>query len=170
MTREGYDVEHLISVLRGFKQRHPGIEVILEPGSAFTWRTGDLVTTVLDVVDNQGISTAIIDASFACHMPDCLEMPYKPAIVGEVSPEEKGLEYRIGGNSCLSGDFVKGFRFPYPLAAGTQLIFEDMNHYTTVKTHSFNGISHPSIWLTRSDGQLELLREFTYSDYRDRMD
>lgn len=143
----------------------------MEPGSAFTWRTGDLVATVLDVVENQGVSTAIIDASFACHMPDCLEMPYKPAVTGEAREDDPASRlYRIGGNSCLSGDYVEGFRFPFPLAAGTQLTFEDMNHYTTVKTHSFNGIAHPSIWLRHSDGRNELLREFTYSDYRDRMD
>lgn len=171
MTREGYDTEHLISLLRRFRERHPGVEVILEPGSAFTWRTGDLVASVLDVVTNQGVSTAIIDASFACHMPDCLEMPYKPTVSGEASPDDpSALPYRIGGNSCLSGDFVEGFRFPFPLSEGTRLTFEDMNHYTTVKTHSFNGIAHPSIWLTHADGSQELLREFTYSDYRDRMD
>ena len=171
MTREGYDVDRLIEILKKFRERHPNLHVILEPGSAFTWRTGDLVVSVLDIVENQGVSTAIIDASFACHMPDCLEMPYKPTVTGEAAADDMSAkEYRIGGNSCLSGDFVEGFRFPYPLAAGTQLTFEDMNHYTTVKTHSFNGIAHPSIWLTRTDGQLELLREFTYQDYRDRMD
>lgn len=171
MTREGYDTDHLINILKCFKKRYPHLEVILEPGSAFTWRTGDLVTSVLDVVNNQGVDTAIIDASFACHMPDCLEMPYKPTVTGEVEAKsENAHSYRIGGNSCLSGDFVEGFNFPYPLSAGTELVFEDMNHYTTVKTHSFNGISHPSIWLTHSDGTQELLREFTYKDYRDRMD
>lgn len=171
MTRSGYDVEHLIGLLKRFKAKYPNLEIIMEPGSAFTWRTGDLVATVLDVVDNQGVSTAIIDASFACHMPDCLEMPYKPTVTGEATEDDAdALDYRIGGNSCLSGDFVEGFRFPFPLAAGTKITFEDMNHYTTVKTHSFNGIAHPSIWLCHSDGSLELLREFTYSDYRDRMD
>lgn len=168
MTREGYDTEHLIRILSDFKKRHPNLEVILEPGSAFTWRTGELVTTVLDVVENQGVKTAIIDASFACHMPDCLEMPYKPTITGETPDGE--YKYRIGGNSCLSGDFVEGFRFPYALEEGARLVFEDMNHYTTVKTHSFNGIAHPSIWLRHTDGSTELLRQYTYSDYRDRMD
>lgn len=171
MTREGYDVDHLIGLLKKFRARHPNLEIIMEPGSAFTWRTGDLVATVLDVVENQGVKTAIIDASFACHMPDCLEMPYKPAITGEASAENsEAHEYRIGGNSCLSGDFVEGFRFPAPLSMGTKLTFEDMNHYTTVKTHSFNGIAHPSIWLAHSDGKPELLRKFGYEDYRDRMD
>lgn len=167
MTREDYDTDHLVRILLDFRKRHPNLEVILEPGSAFTWRTGELVTSVLDVVENQGVRTAIIDASFACHMPDCLEMPYKPTVTGETS--DGAFQYRIGGNSCLSGDFVEGFRFPHPLKEGTRLVFEDMNHYTTVKTHSFNGISHPSIWLEHSDGTLELLREYTYTDYRDRM-
>lgn len=171
MTREGYDVGKLIALLKAFKQRYPWLEVIMEPGSAFTWRTGDLVTSVLDVVDNQGVKTAIIDASFACHMPDCLEMPYKPAIT-EALPDDSadGLQYRLGGNSCLSGDFCGDWRFSKPLEAGDRLTLEDMNHYTTVKTNMFNGIQHPSIWFKRSGGSLECLRQFTYEDYRDRMD
>lgn len=171
MTRAGYDTDHLIKVLKAFRQRHPHLQVILEPGSAFGWRTGDLITSVMDVVDNQGVKTAIIDASFACHMPDCLEMPYKPAIT-EALPDdcEKGIPYRLGGNSCLSGDFVGDWRFEQPLKPGQRLTLEDMNHYTTVKTNMFNGIQHPSIWLQRSGGELECLREFTYEDFRDRMD
>ena len=171
MTREGYDTEHLISLLRGFRERHPHLQVILEPGSAFTWRTGDLITSVMDVVDNQGVKTAIIDASFACHMPDCLEMPYKPAIT-EALPEgsEQGTAYRLGGNSCLSGDYTGDWRFAEPLQPDQRLTLEDMNHYTTVKTNMFNGIQHPSIWLCRADGSTECLREFSYEDYRDRMD
>ena len=104
MTREGYDVQHLIGLLRDFKSRYPWLNVIMEPGSAFTWRTGDLITSVVDVVDNQGVKTAIIDASFACHMPDCLEMPYKPAITESVETDPSLPTYRLGGNSCLSGD------------------------------------------------------------------
>lgn len=171
MTRQGYDTEHLITILRGFKSRYPHINVILEPGSAFTWRTGDLITTVMDVVENQGTRTAIIDASFACHMPDCLEMPYKPAIT-EALPDDatNGLEYRLGGNSCLSGDFCGFWRFKEPLLPGKRLTIEDMNHYTTVKTNMFNGINHPSIWFAATDASLRLLREFTYEDYRSRMD
>jgi carboxynorspermidine decarboxylase len=143
----------------------------MEPGSAFTWRTGDLITEVMDVVENNGIRTAIIDASFACHMPDCLEMPYQPAIT-EAFPNdsEEGIPYRLGGNSCLSGDYVGDWHFAEPLKPGMRLTLEDMNHYTTVKTHMFNGISHPSIWLASADGSLSLLREYTYEDYRDRMD
>ncbi len=171
MTRAGYDVEHLIALLSDFRRRYPNLEVILEPGSAFTWRTGELVTTVLDVVENQGIKTAIIDASFACHMPDCLEMPYQPTVAEALpQPTEGKPTYRIGGNSCLSGDFIGDWSFDKPLKAGDILTFEDMNHYTTVKTHMFNGISHPSMVLLHADGQMETLREFTYEDYRDRMD
>lgn len=172
MTRDDYDVEKLIKVLREFKERHPHLKVILEPGSAFTWRTGDLITTVMDVVENQGVRTAIIDASFACHMPDCLEMPYKPAIT-ESLPENsaEGISYRLGGNSCLSGDFVGDWRFAEPLHPGQRLTLEDMNHYTTVKTNMFNGIQHPAIYFQPSEGSApQLLREFTYADYRDRMD
>ena len=167
MTRQGYDIEHLIGLLSGFKSRYPWLEIILEPGSAFTWRTGDLVAGVVDVVKNQGISTAIIDASFACHMPDCLEMPYKPAISESVGQSD--FKYRIGGNSCLSGDYMGDWFFPQELKLGDRLTFEDMNHYTTVKTTMFNGIQHPSIVLVRSDGSVQVLREFTYDDYRSRM-
>lgn len=171
MTRQGYDTDHLVRLLRDFRARHPHLKVILEPGSAFTWRTGDLITSVMDTVENQGVRNAIIDASFACHMPDCLEMPYKPAIT-EALPDDapQGIPYRLGGNSCLSGDWVGDWKFPAPLKAGQRLTLEDMNHYTTVKTNMFNGIQHPSIWLQRTDGDLQCLRSFTYADYRDRMD
>lgn len=174
ITRKDYDIDHFVEVVKRLKERHPGLEIIIEPGSAFTWQTGDLKTTVLDVVENAGIKTAIIDASFACHMPDCLEMPYKPMIkeaLADDSPvEHPDHFYRLGGNSCLSGDYVGDWRFERPLKEGDELTLMDMNHYTTVKTNMFNGIQHPSIWLRREDGSLEKLREFTYEDYRDRMD
>lgn len=169
MTREGYDVEHLISLLKEFKSRYPWLEVILEPGSAFTWRTGDLITSVVDVVENQGVKTAIIDASFACHMPDCLEMPYKPAIAESVEVDTSLSTYRLGGNSCLSGDFIGDWSFEKPLEIGDRLTLEDMNHYTTVKTNMFNGIQHPAIVLCRSNGDCEYLRQYTYEDYKSRM-
>lgn len=183
MTRQGYDIEFLISLMRQLHEEYPGMKIIMEPGSAFTWQTGDLVTEVLDVVEDAGIKTAIIDASFACHMPDCLEMPYKPAIA-EALPEGDNDDlrlkdthagdrerhtYRLGGNSCLSGDFVGDWDFDHPLQPGERLTLLDMNHYTTVKTNMFNGIQHPSIWLQPSSGQPVKLREFTYEDYRDRM-
>ena len=169
MTREGYDTDHLISLLKDFKSHYPWLNVILEPGSAFTWRTGDLITSVVDVVTNQGITTAIIDASFTCHMPDCLEMPYKPAITESLPDGSEGFTCRLGGNSCLSGDFVGDWTFDHPLAIGERLTLEDMNHYTTVKTNMFNGIQHPSIVLIHSDGECEILRQFTYDDYKSRM-
>ena len=171
MTREGYDVEHLIKLLQDFRSRYPWLNVILEPGSAFTWRTGNLETSVVDVITNDGISTAIIDASFACHMPDTLEMPYKPHITESLGddPVEGKPTYRLGGNSCLSGDYKGDWSFENPLKEGDRLTLEDMNHYTTVKTTMFNGISHPDIWMRRADGSAELLRRFTYDDYRSRM-
>lgn len=168
MTRADYDTAHLISLLQEFRSRYPWLKVILEPGSAFTWRTGDLITSVVDIVENQGVKTAIIDASFACHMPDTLEMPYKPAITESIPDGE--FVYRLGGNSCLSGDFMGDWTFDHPLEPGEKLTLEDMNHYTTVKTNMFNGISHPSILLRRDDGAIVALREYTYEDYKSRMD
>ena len=174
ITRKDYDTEHLIKLMKGLHERYPNLEIILEPGSAFTWQTGDLVTEVLDVVEDAGIKTAIIDASFACHMPDCLEMPYQPRVEEAIGTVADGADspyrYRLGGNSCLSGDFVGDWCFDRPLKPGDRLTLCDMNHYTTVKTNMFNGIQHPSIWFQPSGGEPVLLREFTYDDYRDRMD
>ena len=172
MTRRGYDTNHLIGLLQDFKRRYPHLEVILEPGSAFTWQTGELLTTVVDIVTNQGVTTAIVDASFACHMPDTLEMPYKPSIAESIGDEPVAGKFtcRIGGNSCLSGDFKGDWSFERPLKPGDRLTFLDMNHYTSVKTTMFNGIQHPSMWLVDSNGELRLLREFDYLDYKNRMD
>lgn len=174
ITRKGYDTEHLIKLMKRLHERYPDLEIILEPGSAFTWQTGDLVTEVLDVVEDAGIKTAIIDASFACHMPDCLEMPYQPRVEEAIGTVADGADspyrYRLGGNSCLSGDFVGDWCFDRPLKPGDRLTLCDMNHYTTVKTNMFNGIQHPSIWFQPREGEPVLLREFTYDDYRDRMD
>lgn len=171
MTRQGYDREHLIRLLTDLRSRYPQLEIILEPGSAFTWQTGDLITSVVDIVKNDGISTAIIDASFACHMPDTLEMPYKPSIAESLGndPVEGRPTYRLGGNSCLSGDFKGDWSFAEPLREGKRLTLLDMNHYTTVKTNMFNGIAHPAIWRVASDGTPTLIREFDYSDYKNRM-
>lgn len=170
ITRKDYDIELLKRVIKDFKERYPNLTVIMEPGSAFTWQTGDLLVKILDIVEDEGIKTAIIDASFACHMPDCLEMPYKPAILESIPDEnEAGFEYRLGGNTCLTGDFVGDWKFDKPLQTGDRLTLLDMNHYTTVKTNMFNGVDHPSVWLVKSDGTMELLRKFGYEDYRDRM-
>ncbi|MDE7412979.1 MAG: carboxynorspermidine decarboxylase [Muribaculaceae bacterium] len=171
ITRKDYDTDHLISLLKELHKEYPHLQLIMEPGSAFTWQTGDLVTEVLDVVEDAGIKTAIIDASFACHMPDCLEMPYRPRILEALSDDSYSPNiYRLGGNSCLSGDYVGDWKFESPLKAGDRLTLMDMNHYTTVKTNMFNGIQHPSIWFKPSVGDPILLKEFTYDDYRDRMD
>lgn len=170
MTREGYNIKHLEQVLGAFQGAYPNLDIILEPGSAWCWQTGDLEATVVDVVSNSGINTAIVDVSFACHMPDCLEMPYKPKItqaLDEVDPSKP--TYRMGGNSCLSGDYVGDWSFEKPLKIGDRITFEDMNHYTTVKTNMFNGVQHPSILFKRLDGSVEVLREFDYLDYKTRM-
>ena len=171
MTRKDYDTEHLIQLIKGFKQRHPHLHVILEPGSAHVWRTGVLVSEIQDIVENHGIRTAIVDVSFACHMPDCLEMPYQPKIIGAkiIDNENSQFSYRMGGNSCLSGDFVGSWQFDHELQIGERIVFEDMNHYTNVKTNMFNGITHPSVALRRLDGSIEILRTYTYEDYLHRM-
>jgi len=177
MTRKDYDVLHLINILKGLHDRYPWLEIILEPGSAFAWQTGPLVSHVVDVVEDKGIRTAILDVSFTCHMPDCLEMPYYPEVRGAVHIDEPNAEtddvqclYRLGGNSCLSGDFMGNWQFDHELQVGEEVIFEDMIHYTTVKTNTFNGISHPAIGMLHTDGNLEILREFGYEDYKNRMD
>ena len=168
MTRKDYDVDLLIHLMQDFHKRYPWLKVILEPGSAFAWQTGTLVSHVVDIVEDHGIRTAILDVSFTCHMPDCLEMPYMPEVRGAEIVEEGG--YRLGGNSCLSGDFMGNWQFDHDLQIGEEVIFEDMIHYTTVKTCSFNGISHPAIGMLHADGRLEVLRSFGYEDYRNRMD
>jgi len=180
MTRKDYDVPHLINIIKGLHQRYPWLHIILEPGSAFAWQTGPLVSHVVDIVEDKGIRTAILDVSFTCHMPDCLEMPYYPDVRGAVLVEGGKLEeeggksiphlYRLGGNSCLSGDFMSSWQFDHELQVGEEVIFEDMIHYTTVKTCMFNGITHPAIGMLHQDGNLEILRQFSYEDYRNRMD
>ncbi len=169
MTHKDYDVEHLIQLLKNFKKKYPDLHVILEPGSAFVWQTGSLVSTVLDIVENKGIKTAMLDVSFSCHMPDCLEMPYKPVIRGAYEPETGKPVFRMGGNSCLSGDFYGSWSFDEQLKVGDKVIFEDMIHYTMVKTTMFNGVTHPSIGMITSDKEFKLIRKFSYEDYKNRM-
>lgn len=172
MTRKDYDVQLLVDTLNDFHHRYPWLKVILEPGSAFGWQTGPLVSQVVDIVENKGIKTAILNVSFTCHMPDCLEMPYKPAVRFAKTLDENIGEhvYRLGGNSCLSGDFMGYWQFDHELTIGENVIFEDMLHYTTVKSNMFNGISHPSIMLAKENGELCLLKEFMFDDYKNRMD
>lgn len=174
MTRDDYDVQLLVDTLNGFHARYPHLRVILEPGSAFAWQTGCLVSHVVDIVEDKGIKTAILDVSFTCHMPDCLEMPYHPVVRGaNLLPLEEATApntYRLGGNSCLAGDFMGAWMFERKLNIGDTVVFEDMIHYTTVKTNMFNGISHPAICFLDSEGKLEILRSFGYEDYKNRMD
>ena len=175
MTRKDYDIPLLIQILTDFKKKYPNLHVILEPGSAFGWQTGSLVSQVVDVVEDKGIKTAILNVSFTCHMPDCLEMPYWPSVRNAKVIEgryDKSIPYlyRLGGNSCLSGDFMESWQFDHELQIGENIIFEDMLHYTTVKTNMFNGITHPSIGIVHLNGELEILKDFGYEDYRDRMD
>lgn len=168
MTRQGYDISHLISLLKGFRQR-TGLEVILEPGSAIAWETGELIATVLDVVENRGVKTAILDVSFTAHMPDTLEMPYLPKILGSVPEGEGAYHYRMGGVSCLAGDYKEGYTFTSPLEPGDQIVFWDMIHYTMVKTTTFNGVRHPDICIWKEDGELEVVKAFGYEDFKGRL-
>jgi carboxynorspermidine decarboxylase len=168
MTRKDYDTGHLIKLLRQFQKKY-NIHVILEPGSAFAWETGELVASVEDIVENQGIKTAIVDVSFTAHMPDCLEMPYKPKILGATEPVEGKPTYRIGGNSCLSGDVMGDWSFENELKPGDKIIFLDMIHYTMVKTTTFNGVHHPSIGIWTNEGEFRIIKKFGYEDYRNRL-
>lgn len=168
ITRNGYDVDLLIHTLQAFKARYK-VEVILEPGSAIAWETGDLVSTVLDIVDSGGIRTAMLDVSFTAHMPDTLEMPYRPQIIGASDPIPGKPTYRLGGVSCLAGDFLAEYSFDDELAVGDRVILKDMMHYTMVKTNHFNGVAHPSICRWSAERELEILKQFTYEDYKRRL-
>lgn len=174
MTRKDYDIKRLIGLLKQFRIKYPWLKVILEPGSAFAWQTGPLVSQVIDIVEDKGITTAILNVSFTCHMPDCLEMPYYPTVRTaehvENNEQHNHNIYRLGGNSCLSGDWLGDWKFDHELKIGENIIFEDMLHYTIVKTNMFNGITHPDIALLKQDGEVEILRSFTYNDYKQRMD
>jgi carboxynorspermidine decarboxylase len=168
ITGKDYDSDHLIKILKQFREKS-GLHIILEPGSAFAWETGELVATVEDITENQGIKTAILDVSFTAHMPDCLEMPYKPKILGATDPVPGKPTYRIGGNSCLSGDVMGDWSFEKTLVPGDTIVFLDMIHYTMVKTTTFNGVHHPSIGIWTKEGKFRLIREFGYEDYKNRL-
>ncbi|MFZ4559194.1 MAG: carboxynorspermidine decarboxylase [Saprospiraceae bacterium] len=169
MTRAGYDLDVLVHALQGFIARYPHLDVFLEPGSAIAWDTGELVATVLDVVENAGVKTAILDVSFTAHMPDTLEMPYRPRILGAGDPVEGKPSYRLGGVSCLAGDFMECYAFDQPLEPGDRIVFMDMMHYTMVKTTMFNGVKHPDICIWRESGELEVVRQFTFEDFKRRL-
>lgn len=168
ITHVDYNVELLVQTLKDFKQRHD-VEIILEPGSAIAWETGDLVSTVLDITDSDGIKTAILDVSFTAHMPDTLEMPYRPTVIGATDPVVGKPTYRLGGVSCLAGDFLEEYSFENELAIGDRVILKDMMHYTMVKTNHFNGVGHPSICKWTVDDQLEVLKTFTFEDFKGRL-
>jgi len=160
ITREGYDVERLIGIVQGLRARHPNVEqIILEPGSAVGWQTGELVSTVLDIVENGGVRSAMLDVSFAAHMP----------VIGASSEGGEGHRYHLGGQTCLAGDFMPDYVFAEPLKVGDRVVFLDMMHYTMVKTTTFNGVRLPSIAIWRERGELEVLSRFGYEDYKSRL-
>ncbi|MCD7962591.1 MAG: carboxynorspermidine decarboxylase [Rikenellaceae bacterium] len=169
ITGKDYDTSHLISLLKNFRKKYPNLHIIMEPGSAITWQTGVLISTVEDIVENHGIKTAILDVSFSCHMPDCLEMPYKPKIKGATEAVSGKPTYRMGGNSCLAGDFVGDWSFDNELKIGDRVIFEDMIHYTMVKTTTFNGVAHPSFGIIENNGNFGMIREFWYDDFKSKL-
>jgi carboxynorspermidine decarboxylase len=170
ITRADYQVDHLIQVLKTFKAKFPHLNIILEPGSAVGWQTGFLKSTVLDIVHSAGIDVAILDVSFAAHMPDTLEMPYKPRIRFASSETESGKPtYRFGGMTCLAGDYYGDYSFDKPLEIGDSIIFEDMIHYTMVKTTTFNGVNLPDIGMIQSNGQYQRFKHFGYESFKDRL-
>jgi carboxynorspermidine decarboxylase len=167
VTREGYDIPRLVAAIRAFREKY-GVEVYLEPGEAVAYRAGWLIATVVDVVEN-GMRIAILDASAACHMPDVLEMPYRPPLQGSAPAGEKPHTYRLTGPTCLAGDIIGDYSFDSPLRIGDRLVFEDMAIYTMVKNNTFNGMRLPSIALRDTDGCIRLVREFGYEDFRARL-
>ncbi len=169
MTRKGYDHQHLINILKQFREKY-NVNIILEPGSAFAWDTGVLVSTIQDIVEHKGIKTAILDVSFTAHMPDTLEMPYRPAVEGAKEPDKYSKHlYRLGGISCLAGDFMEVYDFGTELHPGEKVIFKDMIHYTMVKTTMFNGVNHPAIVVWTTDNRLRIVRKFNYEDFKGRL-
>lgn len=169
ITKPGYDVERLIRMVREFRERH-GVDVYLEPGEAIALNTGYLVASVLDIVGTPGSQTAILDVSATCHMPDTLEMPYRPFIVGSGQPGELAYTYTLGGTSCLAGDVINDYSFAEPLVPGRKLVFTDMAHYTMVKTTTFNGVPHPDIaTYDPALDELRVVRRFGYEDFRNKL-
>ncbi len=168
MTHKDYDVDRLIQRIRQFREKWK-VKVYLEPGGAIAWRTGPLIASVLDIVPTDSLPVVILDISATAHMPDVLEMPYRPAISGAGEAGEKAHTYRLGGTSCLAGDVIGDYSFDEPLQIGSRLEFEDMIHYTMVKTTMFNGVRHPDIGIWHADNSFELVRHFNYEDFRDRL-
>jgi carboxynorspermidine decarboxylase len=167
ITRPDYDIERLIGSIKYVMQKY-GVKIYLEPGEAFALNTGFLAASVLDIVDN-GMKIAILDTSAACHMPDVLEMPYRPDIVGSAKPYEYEFTYRLGGNTCLAGDVIGDYSFKEPLKPGDRIVFCDMAHYTMVKNNMFNGVNLPSIALYSEKDGIRIIRRFGYEDYKSRL-
>jgi carboxynorspermidine decarboxylase len=167
ITKEEYDTDKLISLIKNFKSKY-NVDVYLEPGEAIGWQTGTLVTTVLDIVHN-GINIAILDSSAEAHMPDTIIMPYRAEVRGASEANKKAFTYRLAGNTCLAGDIMGDYSFDTPLHIGDKVIFEDQMHYTMVKASTFNGIKLPSIAIEKKDGSIEILREFEYEDFKQRL-
>lgn len=168
ITRKDYHREELVRILNGFHERYPHLQVIMEPGEAVGWQTGELVASVGDIVHNE-MDIAVLNVSISAHMPDCLEMPYRPAVTGAGFPGDKPFTYKLTGNSCLAGDQLGDFSFDKPLQVGDKVIFEDMIHYTMVKTTFFNGVRHPSIGKFDEQGKFHLLHKFTYQQFKDKL-
>ena len=167
ITRKGYDVEKLIMLIKNFKEKYD-VEVYIEPGEAVGWETGTLITTVLDIVHN-GMNIAILDTSAEAHMPDTIIMPYRAEVRDTEEAGEKKYTYRLAGNTCLAGDIMGDYSFDTQLQIGDKIIFEDQMHYTMVKATTFNGIKLPSIAIKRLNGDIEILREFSYEDFKERL-
>jgi len=167
ITKDGYDTEKLIIIIKEFRKKY-NVDVYLEPGEAVGWQTGVLVSSVLDIVHNK-IDIAILDTSAEAHMPDTLAMPYRADVRGSDEAGKKKYTYRLGGNTCLAGDIMGDYSFDEPLKIGDKIIFEDQIHYTFVKNTTFNGIKLPSLAILREDNTLELVKEFGYEDYRNRL-
>lgn len=168
ITRKDYHREELVRILNEFHSRYPQLTIIMEPGEAVGWQTGELVTSVGDIVHNE-MDIAILNVSISAHMPDCLEMPYRPEVIGAGMPGEKKFTYKLAGNSCLAGDQLGDFSFDEPLTVGDKIIFEDMIHYTMVKTTFFNGVRHPSIGKFDEQGKFHLLHKFTYEQFKEKL-
>lgn len=167
ITHKDYDVNHLIELLKSFKSRYPQAEIILEPGEAIGWETGYLVSTVLDIIDKGEVKIAMLDVSFSAHMPDTLEMPYKPKVLGSV--DKGNYEYVFGGMTCLAGDYMGNYFFENPLKIGDRIVFDDMIHYTMVKTTFFNGVQHPSIAKIDQNGNFEMVKTFEYKEFKSKL-
>ncbi len=168
ITSDFYDVESLISIIKHIQARYPQLQIYLEPGEAISSGGGVLIGSVIDIVEN-GMQIAILDVSATTHMPDVLEMPYRPDILGAGLANEKAHTYRLGGPTCLAGDVIGDYSFELPLQIGDQLVFQDMAHYTMVKNTTFNGVELPKIAIMREEGCIELIRDFDYETYRNRL-